>query len=276
MLLLLTIIGFLTISSCWSEIFSNNHPKNLSQAIIVGVKKCGTRALLKFLSIHPAIAVASTELHFFDSYTNFQHGLQWYRAQIPINRSSQHIIIEKTPSYFINKSTPLRIARLLPDAQLIIIIRDPITRAISDYVQLRNRHRFYPSFDDWISSSNFTQRTPVKIGCYAQYLRRWLKYFPRNQMHFVDGENLIHRPWEELEHVQTFLNLPVRIHREDFYFNPNKYGFPCLRQTNGCLGLNKGRRHPVIANQTRNKLNDFYLTCNAELKRLAQIDFSWI
>ena len=90
MLFLLTIIGCLTISSCWSEIFSNNHSKNLSQAIIIGVKKCGTRALLKFLSIHPAIAVAPTELHFFDSYTNFQHGLQWYRYVKILILSNEH------------------------------------------------------------------------------------------------------------------------------------------------------------------------------------------
>lgn len=53
--------------------------KNLPQAIIIGVKKCGTRALLKFLSINPAIAASSSEIHFFDSPKNFQLGLDWYR-----------------------------------------------------------------------------------------------------------------------------------------------------------------------------------------------------
>lgn len=53
--------------------------KQLPQAIIIGVKKCGTRALLKFLSIHPSIAVSSREVHFFDSPENFHLGLDWYR-----------------------------------------------------------------------------------------------------------------------------------------------------------------------------------------------------
>ncbi|UJR14912.1 hypothetical protein I4U23_001896 [Adineta vaga] len=276
MIFIITIIHFLTISSCWSAIVSIENSQNLPQAIIIGVKKCGTRALLKFLSTHPAIAASSNEIHFFDSFTNFQQGLQWYRTQMPIIQSSQSLTIEKTPSYFINKYAPLRIARSLPNVKLLIIFRDPITRAISDYVQLKSRHKFYPRFDDWISFSNFTQWTPIKIGCYATYLHRWFKYFPLNQMHFVDGENLIRHPWEELEYVQKFLNLSIRIHQDDFYFNSNKYGFPCLRQTNGCLGSNKGRQHPVIENRTREILKDYYSKCNIHLKRIAKIDFSWI
>lgn len=54
-------------------------PKQLPRAIIIGVKKCGTRALLKFLSIHPAIAASPTEIHFFDSSEHFPLGLPWYR-----------------------------------------------------------------------------------------------------------------------------------------------------------------------------------------------------
>jgi hypothetical protein len=202
--------------------------------------------------------------------------LLYSRNQMPITKTNQYITIEKTPHYFIDKLTPLRIAQLLPRVKLIIILRDPITRAISDYVQLKTRHKFYPTFDEFISYSNFTQWTPIKIGCYMIYLRRWLKYFPLEQIHFVDGENLIHRPWEELEYVQKFLNISINIHQEDFYFHPNKRGFPCLRQPNGCLGSDKGRQHPMIFEKTREKLKHLYSKCNAQLKQFAHIDFSWI
>ncbi|CAF0888189.1 unnamed protein product [Adineta steineri] len=276
MIFIVTIISILTISSSLSEFISIKDSQNLPQAIIIGVKKCGTRALLKFLSTHSSIAASSTEIHFFDSFNNFQHGLQWYRKQMPITKHNQYITIEKTPYYFIDKYTPLRIAKALPEVKLIIILRNPIIRAISDYVQIRNRHETYPTFDELISYTNFTQWTPVKIGCYTKYLYRWLKYFPLKQIHFVNGENLIQRPWEELEYVQKFLNISINIQEKDFYFNSNKHGFPCIRQINGCLGSNKGRQHPTILEKTREKLKDFYSKCNAQLKQLAQIDFSWI
>lgn len=189
---------------------------------------------------------------------------------------NQTLTIEKTPHYFIDRSTPLRMFQTLPKVKLIVILRDPIIRAISDYVQLKSHHRFYPSFDKIIDSENFTRWKPIQIGCYARHVRRWLKYFPLEQIHFVDGENLIRRPWEELKFVQTFLNVTQQISEDNFYFNPKKFFFPCLRQTNGCLGSNKGRIHPIISDRTREKLKKFYSNCNGSLKRIAKIHFPWI
>jgi [heparan sulfate]-glucosamine 3-sulfotransferase 3 len=63
-------------TTCYSQVLPIKH---LPQAIVIGVKKCGTRALLKFISTHSNVAASSSEIHFFDSSTNFQHGLDWYR-----------------------------------------------------------------------------------------------------------------------------------------------------------------------------------------------------
>ena len=51
--------------------------KKLPQAIIIGVKKGGTRALLEFLRIHPDVRAPGPEIHFFDRY--YHKGLDWYR-----------------------------------------------------------------------------------------------------------------------------------------------------------------------------------------------------
>ncbi|KAF5901828.1 heparan sulfate glucosamine 3-O-sulfotransferase 3B1-like, partial [Clarias magur] len=50
--------------------------KKLPQAIIIGVKKGGTRALLEFLRVHPDIRAVGAEPHFFDR--NYDKGLEWY------------------------------------------------------------------------------------------------------------------------------------------------------------------------------------------------------
>ena len=203
--------------------------------------------------------------------------ISYFRNQMPIAKPNQYVTIEKTPYYFIDRQTPARISYLLPDVKLIIIVRDPIVRAISDYVQIKSRHENYNrTFDELVSMKYFTRWTPIKIGCYSIYLRHWLKFFPLKQIHFVDGENLIHRPWEELEYVQKFLNLSNHIRQKHFYFNANKRGFPCIRQPNGCLGSSKGRQHPLILNYTREKLKKLYSICNRQFKQLAQINFSWL
>jgi len=52
--------------------------KRLPQAIIIGVKKGGTRALLEFLRTHPDVRAPGPEVHFFDRY--YDKGLDWYRS----------------------------------------------------------------------------------------------------------------------------------------------------------------------------------------------------
>jgi len=74
--------------------------RRLPQALIVGVRKCGTRALLEMLFMHPSIQKAAGEIHFFDRDENYRKGLDWYRRKMPHSFPGQ-ITIEKSPSYFV-------------------------------------------------------------------------------------------------------------------------------------------------------------------------------
>lgn len=51
--------------------------KRLPSAIIIGVKKGGTRALLEYLRLHPSVKAPGPEIHYFDRH--FSYGLEWYR-----------------------------------------------------------------------------------------------------------------------------------------------------------------------------------------------------
>ncbi|CAF0730224.1 unnamed protein product [Didymodactylos carnosus] len=271
-----------------NSIFKNNtgeiNQRRLPKAIIIGVKKCGTRALLKFISAHPDVVASMNEVHFFDQ--NYYRGLDWYRNQMPLSLSNQ-ITMEKTPQYYIHNRSAYRMTQTFSNIKLklIVIIRDPIIRAISDYVQLTTKRKSNLTFEDYVFIKNSTiindKWIPLKIGCYYHYFTKWLKYYSFNQIHFVDGENLIKRPWEELLYVQKFLNLTIQIQQKHFYFNHYKRSFPCIRnqlyQTkNGCLGSSKGRKHPDIKQETRTILKNYYKTCNSRLKQIAQINFSWL
>jgi len=62
---------------------NGSETKKLPQAIIIGVKKGGTRALLEFLRLHPDVRAVGAEPHFFDR--NYEKGLEWYRCVYPHN-----------------------------------------------------------------------------------------------------------------------------------------------------------------------------------------------
>ncbi|KAK1792004.1 hypothetical protein P4O66_001789 [Electrophorus voltai] len=52
--------------------------RRLPGAIIIGVRKGGTRALLEMLNLHPEVEVAKAEIHYFNLDENFRRGLDWY------------------------------------------------------------------------------------------------------------------------------------------------------------------------------------------------------
>jgi len=78
---------------------------------------------------------APVEVHFFDRDGNYAKGLEWYQQQMPEVREDQ-ISIEKSPSYFVTPEVPERIHGMNNSIKLLLIVREPVTRVISDYTQI--------------------------------------------------------------------------------------------------------------------------------------------
>ncbi|XP_078135763.1 heparan sulfate glucosamine 3-O-sulfotransferase 3B1b [Sander vitreus] len=267
--------------SAMSSFSNGSGSKKLPQAIIIGVKKGGTRALLEFLRVHPDIRAVGAEPHFFDR--NYENGLEWYRELMPKTLEGQ-ITMEKTPSYFVTREAPARISAMSRDTKLIVVVRDPVTRAISDFTQTLSKKPDIPSFE----SLTFKNRTTglidtswsaIQIGIYAKHLDNWLQYFPMKQILFVSGERLISDPAGELGRVQDFLGLKRIITDKHFYFNQTK-GFPCLKKAEGsskphCLGKTKGRTHPNIDPEVVQRLRDFYRPFNMKFYQMTGHNFGW-
>uniref|UniRef100_A0A671T3P9 Sulfotransferase n=1 Tax=Sinocyclocheilus anshuiensis TaxID=1608454 RepID=A0A671T3P9_9TELE len=258
-----------------------NETKKLPRAIIIGVKKGGTRALLEFLRLHPDIRAVGAEPHFFDR--NYEKGLEWYRELMPKTQEGQ-LTMEKTPSYFVTKEVPGRIHAMSKGTKLIVVVRDPVTRAISDYTQTRSKKPDIPSFES-LTFKNITANlidtswSAVQIGMYARHLEQWLQFFPMSQLLFVSGERLISDPAGEMARVQQFLGLRREVTDKHFHFNPAK-GFPCLKRPESnskphCLGKTKGRTHPNINPDVIQRLRDFYKPFNKKFYHMTGHDFDW-
>lgn len=134
--------------------------------------------------------------------------------------------------------------RVLP-RRLLLVVRNPVTRAISDYTQSFSKNKEGMKKFEELSFVNGTYEIvdtsygSIKIGVYAKFMERWLKFFPLKQFLIVSGERLIADPAAELYRVQDFLNIKRVITEKHFYFNSTK-GFPCLlksesRPTPHCL-----------------------------------------
>lgn len=256
--------------------------RRLPQCIIIGVRKCGTRALLEFLNLHPMIQKAAEEVHFFDDDDNYALGLDWYRRRMPYSFPGQ-ITVEKSPAYFITPSAPARIYSMDPTIKLLLIVRDPVTRLVSDYAQLAwnkaRKDRSLSSFRDLVLRPDGfinTSYKAVRIGIYATFFRRWLRTFPRNQIHVVDGDLLVSDPFQEVRKIESFLGLDHRISRDNFYYNHTK-GFFCVRNATAakCLNESKGRKHPQVPPEVLERLREFYKPYNKLFFRQTGMTFSW-
>ena len=198
--------------------------------------------------------------------------------------TKNQMTIEKTPSYFVTKKIPERVYRMSKKTKLIVVLRDPVTRAISDYTQLASRNTDVRPFEEMVFVNNRTSIIDtswaiVRIGVYVQHLARWLDYFPMKQFHFVSAENLIQNPSHEMEKLQNFLELKQLITAENFTFNETK-GFPCFikdlaSQGWHCLNNDKGRTHPEIDSGILDRLRAFYRPFSIKLYRMTGIDFGW-
>ncbi|KAF3853848.1 hypothetical protein F7725_014536 [Dissostichus mawsoni] len=106
--------------SAMSSFSNGSGSKKLPQAIIIGVKKGGTRALLEFLRVHPDIRAVGAEPHFFDR--NYDNGLEWYRIVLHVmlgwsnpGRSSLQASLTKCGEDGGPRSPPPKLACLIPE-----------------------------------------------------------------------------------------------------------------------------------------------------------------
>jgi len=199
--------------------------------------------------------------------------------------------IEKTPSYFVTATVPERIYRMSNETKLLVVVRDPVTRAVSHYTQVTTKRSNIPSFERLAFSNRSDSSVEInaswgalQIGIYAKHLETWLRFFPLDRMHFVSGEGLISDPAAELEKVQDFLGLSRAVTRDQFFFSSAKKGFPCLRKLSvvspqqqrlHCLGKNKGRSHPTVDARLIESLRRFFRPYNELFYRMTKIDFGW-
>ena len=106
------------------------------------------------------------------------------------------IAMEKSPSYFVTPSVPKRIYAMNRNIKLLLIVRDPLTRLISDYTQILHNHKekglIFKPFKNLALNSDGSVNTNYDAlvrSLYVNFMTNWLEYFPPSQIHVVNGEN---------------------------------------------------------------------------------------
>ena len=192
--------------------------------VIIGVPKGGTTSLIRWLNHCPNLwCHPRKELSFFDG--NFKLGEEWYCAQFPRFQADANVLRgEATPNYFSQLQTPERFATLMPNGRAILLLRDPVQRALSWVRHLQRLEGLEGSLDDWLTleldqlealnSEELLHHPRVGTGalqdsCYDVHLRNWRKHIDGSkQMLLISSESLFQRPASQLQRILSFLDQP--------------------------------------------------------------------
>ena len=154
----------------------NGSAQRFPKALVIGVRKAGTHALITYLSLHPDIAATTSEVHYFDG--NYDRGTEWYRHQM--YSQPYQLTMESSPKYFHDPKVPSRIREFNSSMALVLVVRDPVLRAVSDYTHrvarhFRDEHRSFERMVLTKSGKVATKYKPVWVSEYINYFSRYLR-----------------------------------------------------------------------------------------------------
>lgn len=167
--------------------------------LVIGAQKSGTTWLYQTLRQHPEIfATTPKGLYFFDNPEHYARGVEWYRQHFAQARGYK-AAGEFTPNYFWTTpdrhiddglSLPQRIHQLLPEAQIIVAMREPVDRAVSAYYHHVRVGRVHPGqrLLDVMHLHGI-----LSMGFYDEHLSAWLDAYPREQIEVIVYEDDIKR-----------------------------------------------------------------------------------
>ena len=229
--------------------------------IIIGAKKSGTSVLRKMLSQHPLIKIAEKEIFYFSDPDRYHCGISWYIAQMPLTKNGE-LTLEKSPHYFASTVSPERLKLASTDVKLLVIVRNPLYRTISNYFFLQKiinrkidttlstfRKRFFRG------NKINTDCEEIRISMYDDNYSQWLKWFSKEQILIVNGDYLKVNPQTELTKIESFLNIPHYLGNKTI----KKAGTKCYFENSQSESNYVGYQHnwPEVSKDRIKKLAEF-------------------
>lgn len=241
--------------------------------LVLGAQKAGTTTLYDLLMRHPDTQSARTkEISYFDRF--YSYGDAWYRSNFP---KGSALTGEATPCYLYVDAARARIAQDLPQStRFIVILRNPVDRAISHY--FHERRLGYETLDlegafaaeptrinaeasqllgrPYENRSKGQSFSYINRGLYARQLEAWFSAFPRKNFYVETSDRFFADPDAVMEEVFSHLGLsPVQL--------------PPTRPRN--VGVYAGKVPDRVYDQLRSR----FAEPNAELAKLLGRELPW-
>ena len=261
--------------------------RELPDFVILGGQRCGTSSMYKYLGRHPQVAPSlRKETEYFT--IDYDKGEAWYRAHFPLRvrrtmaqvRGRRLVTFEATPDYLFDPRAPKRLADMLPDAKLIIMLRDPVERAFSHYHHNVRLGLEELSFREAVAAEstriapdiqamgdnpldrvvNYRRYSYVSRGNYGEQIARWLELFERDRFLFLLAEDFFEHPESALHALEAFVGV-------DTWSPPD---FVNYSYTGSTVSDN-----PQLPQDLRTELESQFASSHSDIETLTGLQVPW-
>jgi hypothetical protein len=216
----------------------------LPNFFIVGAPKAGTTSLHAYLSDHPEVFMSRRkEPHYFSSFQiehafdNFVRPIRdpiQYQALFQDSKGFK-AIGESSTSYLYDWNAPTRIKFSVPDARIIICLRNPVERAYSHYLMECVEGRETRSFSEALEADERRAKKDwgvsllyVEAGLYSDQVERYLTTFGRSNVLIIIFEEFVRDTANVMHRVARFLDINPEGFK-DSAFRTVHHGFTASR-----------------------------------------------
>ena len=190
--------------------------ERLPDFLVLGTQKGGTTTLQQLLNQHPGVCLApGKEVHYFSKH--WEQPTAWYASHYA-GAAPQQRCGDITPFYLFHPQAPQRIHSLLPKAQLIVLLRDPVERALSQYFHSVRLGFETLALEDALAAEqerlnsgerqHLQEHSYMSRSRYLEQLDRYGALFPDQQLLVLQSEALFTDPAAKWQQIETFLGLP--------------------------------------------------------------------
>jgi hypothetical protein len=177
----------------------------------IGAARAGTTWLARCLDEHPDIFIPSRkELKFFHkAHLYDRHGPAWLDRYFKDAGSRKKG--EYTPRYMIHPEALRRIKESFPDIKIIVSLRDPVDRSLSQYKYFRFNKRKEPAKSYLTAVEGVYREDYIVKSLYFRHMRSVLDTFDRSHVYVSLYEHAKEKPLEAVQNIYHFLEV-----RDDF------------------------------------------------------------
>ncbi|MGH9004591.1 MAG: sulfotransferase family protein [Acidimicrobiia bacterium] len=200
----------------------------LPDALLIGAQRAGTSSLYRWLGAHPGVAPSfRKEVEYFSRY--WPRGEDWYRAHFELQAGRRHLRFEATPDYLFHPLAAARAASVVPDARIVVLLRDPVERAWSQYRHMVRLGYETLAFPDALAAEQSRCAGDIAAlaadpdhdakalllysyaarGHYADQLARWYAAYPEDRMLVLRSVDLFGDPAGTYATLLAFLGLDL-------------------------------------------------------------------